>query len=166
MKFRTIALSLAAAALSATPALAARDTGLPYLKRPALTAKDMAAQVTGDSQLLARYSKHFHAAPAAVAAAMRGARSLTLPAGTYTVWLTGPNGLRYPTVQERARETAAFAVTLKTGDAPAWLEAGTGNPMAVFRPVEQIVVVEAPPPPPDRAVEVETPREILVAAGS
>lgn len=166
MKTRSILLSLAAAALAAAPALSAtKDTGRPYLKRPALTAPEMAAQVTGDPQLLARYAKHFHTAPASVSAAMRAAKPLTLPAGEYTVWLTGPNGLRYPTVQERATETRAFAVALKPGADPAWLEAGTGNPMALFRPVEQVVVVEAPAPEPARAEEVETPREILVAAG-
>jgi hypothetical protein len=124
----------------------------------------MAGQVSSDAQLLARYSKHFKTAPAAITAALRSARPITLPAATYTVWLTGPNGLRYPTVQERAAETPAFEVSLAPSAPPVWLEAGTGNPIERFQPVEEVEIVEADPPPP-RVVDVEVPREVLVAAG-
>lgn len=165
MKLHVLMTLCAAASLAAVTARAAGETGLPYLKRPAITAADMAIEVSSDPQLLARYSKHFHAAPAAVTAAIRTSTAITLPAGTYTVWLTGRNGLRYPTVQDRAKPTAALAIILAPGAEPAWLESGTGNPMALFRPVEQIVVVEAPAPAPDRVEEVETPKEVLVAAG-
>jgi hypothetical protein len=164
MKIHTLASVAAAAFMAAAGASATPNTGRPYLKRPAFTAAALAGQVSSDPQLVARYSKHFKAGPAAVTAAFRSARPITLPAATYTVWLTGPNGLRYPTVQERTAETPAFEVSIARGGSPAWLEAGSGNPIERFQPVEEIEVVEAEPPPP-RVVDVEVPREVLVAAG-
>ena len=53
------------------------------------------------------------------------------PEAARFVWqLTGRDGLRYPTVQERADSTPAFLVALPFDRVPqSWLEAGTGNPM-------------------------------------
>jgi hypothetical protein len=162
MKIPVLIGLLAAACLA--PA-AAQNVGLPYLKRPALTATALADQVSADPQLRARYSKHFQSAPAPLISALRAARPLTLAPGTYTVWLTGRNGLRYPTVQRRAGQTPAFAVSLKAGADPVWLEAGSGNPIERFQPVEEIEVVEEELPP-ARIVEREALREVLVAVGT
>ena len=137
------------------------DTGRPYLKQPAHTPSALARQVAGDRQLTARYAKHFGASAGSVGSALRDARAITLPPGRYTVWLTGRDGLRYPTVQERAEPTPAFLVALPFDREPqSWLEAGSGNPMQVFRPVEEVeVVIETPPA---RSEEVAAPREVLV----
>lgn len=155
--------ALLAAALLGLAALApARgETGRPYLKQPAATPEALARQVAGDRQLLARYAKHFNVPPATVTKALRGAREVTLPPGSYTVWLTGRDGLRYPTAQERTASTRAFLVLVPFDREPhSWLEAGTGNPMRLFRPVEEVeVVVEAPP---GLSEEVSVPREVLV----
>ncbi len=140
---------------------AGAETGRPYLKQPAHTPAALAGQVAGDRQLTARYAKHFHASAGSVGGALRDARVITLPPGRYTVWLTGRDGLRYPTVQERAEPSPAFLVALPFDrDPESWLEAGTGNPMQVFRPVEEVeVVIETPPA---RSEEVAAPREVLV----
>ncbi|HEY3268576.1 MAG TPA: hypothetical protein VGM37_16780 [Armatimonadota bacterium] len=154
----------AAALLAAARVCAAVETGRPYLKRPAETPAALAQQVITDQQLLLRYAKHFRAKTDDVKRAVTAAREDTLPPGEYTVWLTGRDGLRYPTRQQRPRPTPAFRMPQPDdASAVAWLERGTGNPIVPFRPVEEVEIVSEPAP--NRIVTVEEPREVLVPAG-
>jgi hypothetical protein len=159
----TLRQTLVVALVAAGTAAQAQDgLNLPFLKQPANNRAAIVSQVSNDAQLRARYSKYFEASEEAVIASLEKAVMETLPPGTYTVWLTASNGLRYPTRQVRNRSTNTFRIPNPGGEGVALLEFGSGNPIQPFR--QAIRIVDGPALPQAPQV-VERTEEVLVEVG-